>query len=233
MPTKLVISAPGAVQYVDLQLGQPGPGQVLAKSIVAGISHGTEMTAYLGTNPFIEKTFTPQRTFRAQTADDDPFFPFRWAGYELVGEVVAVGEGAQNFKIGDRVWHPTPHQTEFLFEDTDPNAIKLRPDFDLDAATLLNLTSIALGAVLDAEVKLGDVVTVFGGGIVGQMAVQLAFLSGARRVLLAEPSAERGAFAESKTAVETFDPRQDGAGLALLASGAGHGETNQWPDVAI
>ena len=224
---KLVITAPGQIGFERLALPQPEPGQVLARSFLSGISHGTEMTAYLGTSPFVEKTITKHRTFQPRV-DGAAFYPFRYAGYELIGEVIALGEGVENFCIGDRVWFPAQHQTHFVFEANDPQAFRFSASFPLEAGAMINLSSIALGAVLDAEVKLGDTVVVFGGGTVGQLVVQLAFLSGAQRVFLVEPSEERRAFATAKSAVETFDSQDGNLVSVLLSRNEGRS-----PDVVI
>lgn len=206
MAKKLIMPAPGQVDYLEIPIGQPGPGQVLARTVVSGISHGTEMTAYLGVSPFINKAMTPERTLRDKGPDDASFYPFQYAGYDAVGVVTAVGAGVTRYQPGDRVWCEVTHQTEFLFAETAPNAFKLPDAIPNDEALMLNLTSVSYGAVLDADIKLGDVVVVVGGGTVGHMAAQMANLSGARRVILLEPLEARREFAQAHTPVLTFDP---------------------------
>lgn len=70
----------------ELELKQPGPGQVLVKVIACGVCH-TDL-------------------FEATGAFGD-VFP-RVPGHEIVGDVVAVGERVSRFSNGDRVggpWH--------------------------------------------------------------------------------------------------------------------------------
>ena len=177
MAKKLIMPGPGQVDYIDIPIGQPGAGQVLARTVISGISHGTEMSAYVGDNPFIHKTMTAERTFREKVPGDPEFYPFPYAGYDAVGVVEAVGDGVSEYLPGDRVWHEVNHQSEFLFAEKAGNAFKLPAALPDDEALMLNLTSVSYGAVLDAEIKLGDVVAVIGGGTVGQMAAQMAHLS--------------------------------------------------------
>lgn len=228
MAQKLIFSAPHTVAYEELPLREPEPGEVLARTVLSGISHGTEMTAFLGTSPFIERTITPERIFRAKTSDDPDFYPFHWAGYDAVGVVERVGAGVTKYQPGDRVWRQVTHQTAFLFPEDAADAIRLADDVPDEDAIMLNLSSVSLGAIVDAEIKLGDVVAVFGGGLVGQMAVQMAYLSGARQVFLVEPTAERRTFAAAKTAVATIDPTQQTPALAIQAITDG-----KYPDVCI
>jgi 2-desacetyl-2-hydroxyethyl bacteriochlorophyllide A dehydrogenase len=229
MAKKLIMPAPGQVDYIDIPLDNPGPGQVLARTVISGISHGTEMTAYQGVSPFITKGMTAERTFRDKLPEDPDFYPFKYAGYDAVGIVKAIGEGVTKYHTGDRVWCEVTHQTEFLFHEDAPNAFKLPDTIHNDEALMLNLTSISYGAVLDAEIKLGDAVLIIGGGTVGQMAVQMANLSGARLVILVEPLAERRAFAESHTPVVTIDPKA----VESLAKTVCEINGGAFPDVVI
>ncbi len=229
MAKKLIMTAPGQVDYIDIPVGQPMPGQIQAKTVISGISHGTEMTAYQGVSPFITKGMTAERTFRDKIPEDPDFYPFKYAGYDAVGIVTEIGEGVTKYQPGDRVWCEVTHQTEFLFNENAPNAFKLPDTIQDDEALMLNLTSISYGAILDAEIKLGDAVVIIGGGTVGQMAVQMANLSGARKVIMVEPLAERRAFAEYHTAVATIDPKS----VDSLAKTVCDINDGSFPDVVI
>ena len=229
MAKKLVFPGPGQVDYIDIPIGQPAPGQVLARTVISGISHGTEISSYIGDNPFIAKTMTAERTFRAKVPGDPEFYPFMYAGYDAVGIVEAVGDGVSNYQPGDRVWCEVNHQTEFLFQQDAPNAFKLPESIPDDEALMLNLTSVSYGAVLDAEIKLGDVAAIIGAGTVGHMTAQMANLSGARRVFLVEPLATRRAFAEAHTPVTTIDPLS----VDSLAKTVRELNDGELPDVVI
>ena len=208
LSTRIVAVEPRKIAYEDFVLPVPGPGQVLARTVISGISHGTEMTAFLGTSPMIERTFGVggDRVFVDKTADDPAFYPFRYLGYDAVGIVEAVGAGVANFAEGDRIWCAARHQTRFLFDAATEEAAVLADGVANEAAIMTNLTSVALGATNDAEIKLGDAVVVVGGGVIGQLIVQMARLSGARTVFLVEPIASRRAFAAARTSIVPIDP---------------------------
>ncbi|HEY8665520.1 MAG TPA: zinc-binding dehydrogenase [Tepidisphaeraceae bacterium] len=221
MATQLIFTAPKKVGYIDLPLADPRPGEVVAKTIISGISHGTEMTGFMGTSPFITKTMTPQRTFRDKKPGDGEFYPFHHAGYDAVGIVEKVGEGVSNYRAGDRVWYGANHQTGFVFRADAADALKLPAAIPDEEAIMTNLAVVALTAVHDAEILLGGVVAVSGGGTVGQLAAQLVFLNGARRVFFIEPNKDRRAFAAARSAVEPIDPTAGSAALQIFDRNGG------------
>ena len=57
-----------------------------------------------------------------------------------------------------------------------------------------------------AQIRPGDTVCVIGGGAIGQLMVQLAKLSGAARIILSEPVAQRRQIALENGADFVIDP---------------------------
>jgi 2-desacetyl-2-hydroxyethyl bacteriochlorophyllide A dehydrogenase len=205
MAEKLIIAAPGKIAYRHVDIPEPGPGQVRLRTLLSGISHGTEMTSYLGRSPFIASTITPERIFVPKPEGASSFYPFEWAGYDLYAEVTAAGREVKTFRVGDKVYVPRPHQTEYVIDETDSEVLKLKSDTPGEDAVMIMLATVALTGIHDAEIKLGDVVVVFGGGVVGQLTAQMAFLSGASRVFLVEPNPERRKMAQALCPVEALD----------------------------
>ncbi len=228
MSKQLIFPAPLTVDYEEHTLPAPGPGQILTKAIVSGISHGTEMVSYLGKGPFMDMKMIEGRFFVPKESGDPSNYPFRYAGYDMISEVTAVGQGVANFAPGDRVFSPTPHRTECMLGAADCEVMKLSPGMLPEDAIMLSLATVAFTGVQDAEIKLGDVVVVFGGGIVGQLAVELAWLRGASRVFMVEPNAGRRAMAEARSAVETIDPLVSHPGAQIYAFNG-----KRYPDVVL
>ncbi|MGI8888484.1 MAG: zinc-binding dehydrogenase [Nocardioidaceae bacterium] len=87
--------------------------------------------------------------------------------------------------------------------------------------------AIALNAVLDADIHVGETVVVFGAGVPGQIVAQLARLNGGR-VTVVDLIAARRALAERLGAVEVLDPaRDDVAAVVRAATG------NRQPATAV
>ena len=225
---QLVFTAPQIVGYETRDLGPLTASHVRVRTTSSGISHGTEMSAFLNKQSTLERKLGPNRYFIPKTKDDPPPYPFRYAGYEAVGVIEAVGSAVSGFSPGDRVWFPAQHMTRFVFDINDGRVQKLPPHVGDEQAVLIHLTMVALNAVLDAEVKSGDLVVVFGGGTVGQLAARIALNDGASRVFLVEPIAGRRALGVQVSGVTAIDPKPAPPIEQILA--ANNGRT---PDVVI
>lgn len=81
-----VVKAGEPVVLKDLPLRQPGTGQILVKVLACGVCHSDASMANGEYGPVYERV----------------------PGHEVVGDVVAVGQGVTRFKGGERVggpWH--------------------------------------------------------------------------------------------------------------------------------
>jgi L-iditol 2-dehydrogenase len=74
-----------------------------------------------------------------------------------------------------------------------------------------------------SQVELGDVVVVIGAGPIGLMHLQLARMSGAHKVIVSEPSAQRRALAGELGATRTVDPTAENLAEIVLAETDGDG----------
>lgn len=229
MAKQLVFLAPKQVGYQQKVVAEPAAGEIRIRTLLSGISHGTEMVAWHGNSPFINQKIIEGRFFVPKEADDADFYPFCYAGYDLVGEVVSIGEGVTDFQPGDHIFAQIPHQTEALLRADDPEIFLLQPTTLPEDAIMASLAAVAYNAIHDAEIKLGDTVAIFGAGMVGQLAAQLAFLNGAGRVMLVEPRAERRTqAAHIMPVLELIDPS-----VELAAKSIYQANDKNYPDVVI
>ncbi|KAA0085584.1 alcohol dehydrogenase [Mycolicibacterium sp. P9-64] len=126
-------------------------------------------------------------------------------------------------------------QAEFVaVPHADVNLYTAPAEVSDDAAIVLTDNApTAWYAARRASVGPGDTVVVIGGGPVGQMAVQAAFLQGAARVLIVEPLEQRhaAAVALGAEAVDAADPKShirdltSGEGADAVIEAVGHDET--------
>jgi predicted dehydrogenase/threonine dehydrogenase-like Zn-dependent dehydrogenase len=96
-------------------------------------------------------------------------------GYSAAGIVIAVGSGAQEFRVGERVacaGAGYASHAEVIFVPKNLCA-KVPEAVSLEAACYATVGAIALHGVRQAEVQLGEAVAVIGLGLVGQLTVQL------------------------------------------------------------
>jgi 2-desacetyl-2-hydroxyethyl bacteriochlorophyllide A dehydrogenase len=159
-------TAPRTVELLDEERPKAGPNELVVQVHVTGISVGTEMGLYRGSE---------MRLSRAEYT-----FPIR-PGYEAVGTVVERGAEVTAFGVGDRVLCLGGHSQ---YVKTDPALTVPLPDHLGDEqATLAVLATTAQNGIRRAKIEFGDTVAVIGLGVVGLLAAQEARLAGAGRVI--------------------------------------------------
>lgn len=179
--------APRQVVVREEPVGRPGPGEVTVRAICSLISQGTEMLVHSGLVPAETPLTLP--TSRGSFA-----FPVKYA-YQIVGEVVETGAGVP-VSTGDLVFARHPHQSLFTMAYTDKHMFRVPPGLAPEQAAFANLCEVALNAMLDRPVLLGDVVVVLGQGIVGRFCARLAARTAAAVVVVDPIAARRDAEAD-------------------------------------
>ena len=174
----------------EIPVPQIRKGCVLIKTSRSLVSLGTEkMLVEFGKANFLEKA--RQQPEKVKQVFDkiktDGFKPtfdavFRKLseptplGYCNVGEVVAIGEGITEFKIGDRV-ASNGHHAEVVC--VPRNLVARIPDnVSDDKATFTVVGAIALQGIRLANPTLGETVAVIGLGLIGQLTVDLLQANG-------------------------------------------------------
>lgn len=203
----LQLSAPKQWEQIEIdEPSPPGPGEALVRIHRVGVC-GTDLGGYLGKFPFFSYPRIP--------------------GHELGVEVVAVGEGVENVKVGDRCSVEPyincqkcyscergltncceSHQTlgvmcdGGLTEKMILPARKLHPANNLsyEQSALVETLAIGCHAIDRAHVTDKDTVLVIGSGPIGLSAIEFARVAGAR-VIVADLSQTRLDFVTEKMGV--------------------------------
>jgi 2-desacetyl-2-hydroxyethyl bacteriochlorophyllide A dehydrogenase len=177
MERVVTLRGPRDVTLVEYEERQPSAGEVRVRTLYSGISAGTELTAYRGSNPSLTKQWDPERRLFVEGAPSFPYPVESW-GYEEVGEVVEIGEGVDRVGAGNRVWGVWGHRSSGVVAADHVAARKLDDGLPSLCGVFARIGAIALNAVLDADIHVGEVVAVFGQGVPGLIATQLARLNG-------------------------------------------------------
>ncbi len=220
MPEVVSFAAPYDVALVACDPQPLVPGSVRLRTWYSGISAGTELTAYRGSNPYLTRTWDAERRL---FVDGEPTFayPVQGWGYSEVGEVVEVADDVEAPAVGDVVHGIWGHRSEAVVPAAAVRDRVWTAD-DAISGTFARVGSIALNAVLAAEARLGDRVAVFGQGVIGLLATRLAVLSGAE-VVAVDTVPERLTAARAMGAAEVVSATVDGGAGAAIRAWSGGG----------
>src|SRR4051794_15582500 len=229
MSRTLVLDGPRQLRLAEQPSRSLGPGEVRLRARLSGISHGTELSLYRGTSAFTDKVFDRGlRAFVAPPAGSASAYPVT-LGYEMVSEVVEVGAEVAEVRVGDFVHTGTPHQEETVLDVAESlratyPLVVLPTSEGLERALFVSLAAVALQTVHDAEIKLGDTVSVHGLGAIGLLAVQMCALEGIQNVVGVDPDPHRREFATRLGATNVVDPSNAApVGVHIRDVNGGHG----------
>ena len=219
---------------IDSEIPKVSKGKLLIKTISSLVSTGTEkMLVDFGAAGYINKarqqpdkvkqviekikTDGVAATFDAVKSKLD--MPIQ-LGYCNVGKVCEVGNGVKGFEIGDIVVSNGSHSEYVLVSE---NLCSKVPDsVSTDDAVFTVLSSIALQGIRLSNPSIGEIFSVMGLGLVGQLAVQILLANGCK-VVAFDFNKERVEFAKKSGAdafllTDNFDPVSE---ALLLSDGYG------------
>jgi 2-desacetyl-2-hydroxyethyl bacteriochlorophyllide A dehydrogenase len=215
------VDAPGRVSIRSGTLRDPEPEEIAVRTILSGISVGTELSLFRGT---IATLGNPRWGYWS----DYPIQP----GYELVGHVTACGSDVRDVSTGDRVVCHAPHGTHATVSYQD--YVRVPPGLSEEEASLAMLGATTAHGIRKAGIVYGEQVLVLGYGIVGLLSAEHARRGGARTVYVADPVPWKQKLAAERGFCSPFDPLSDafeeqildvtqgiGVDLAIEASGNG------------
>ena len=214
MPTVVQFTEPGRVELVECPALDLPAGHFRVRTWWSGISTGTELTAFRGTNPYLTKKWDADRRLFVE-GQPTSGYPIQGWGYSEVGEVVEVAAGVTAVAPGDVVAGIWGHRSEgvVLVEAQHWRRVPagMKPVYGVFA----RVGAIALNAVLAAETRVGDHVAVFGQGVIGLLATQLARVCGSQVVAVDALAARTALAAELGAHVVVDATVAGGAGAAV------------------
>jgi len=220
VPEVVSFAGPRHVQLVPFDPEPLTAGSVRISTWYSGISAGTELTAYRGSNPYLTSSW--DATARLFVEGPPSFaYPVVGWGYSEVGQIVEAAPDVEAPRVGEVVFGIWGHRSEAVVQASAVRDQVWTADGALSGC-FARVGAIALNAVLAAEAHLGERVAVFGQGVVGLLATRLATLSGAE-VVAVDTHPRRLDAARAMGAVETYAADvPGGAGAAVRAwSGGG------------
>ncbi|MEB8341511.1 zinc-dependent alcohol dehydrogenase [Streptomyces endophyticus] len=218
-------TGPRQVEVAEHESLELPPGHLRVHTRYSGISAGTELTAYRGTNPYLTRTWDAEaRLFRDDEAGIS--YPVVGWGYSEVGEVAEVSPelaGTPGMpEVGDLVWGIWGHRSEGIVPAERMIGHTLPAGLEPLAGAFARVGAIAYNAILAGGINLGEDVAVFGQGVIGLIATRLAQLSGAR-VTAVDAMDARLESAKKYGAHATLNARTDAVAERIREATGGRG----------
>lgn len=178
MPQIVQFSAPNLVELVDCDQQTLAAGTVRIHTWFSGISAGTELTAYRGSNPYVTKNWDAERRLFTEGLPSFAYPVSGW-GYSEVGEVVEVADDVVGVSPGEVVYGIWGHRSDAVVPAAAVMGKQIPPGVDPMHGVFSRVGAVALNAVLAADPHLGERIAIFGQGVIGLLATRLVRLSGA------------------------------------------------------
>jgi threonine dehydrogenase-like Zn-dependent dehydrogenase len=198
---------------------QPGPKQLLVKTLYSLISPGTELAMYTQTHIGFSD---PTNTYAKY-----PFYP----GYTAVGRIEAAGSEVQGFASGDTLFYSGRHQTYSLVTPDQDIIMVIPQGVPHTRVPFIRMAEISFTSLLMSDLRPGDTVAVLGLGLVGNLAAQLFQIHGARvigvdlvpfrRELARQAGIEQTVAAEQQDAVSAVRELAGGDGPRIVVEATG------------
>ena len=217
----VTLTQPRAVALAREPARSLEPGEVRIRTLLSGVSAGTELAFYRGTNPYLHKRWDADRRLFVPDAQAAITYPVTLWGYEEVGEVVEAGSAAE-VPLGTHVYGTWGHRSQYIAPASYARERGLPAHVPPEVGIFSHIGPIALNGVLDTAVRLGETVAVFGLGVVGQLVAQLLRLAGAR-VIGVDLLPERRAMAARLGTPELVDPTDASPAETIKALTDGRG----------
>jgi 2-desacetyl-2-hydroxyethyl bacteriochlorophyllide A dehydrogenase len=168
---------PRTVGIREYETPEPAAGEVSVRTLYSGISAGTELTAYRGTNPYLGKQWDAEAALFLP-GQATLSYPIDVWGYSEVGKIDALGDGTAGLQVGELVWGMWSHRSYAVLPAEWLVGHRLPDSVDPLAGTFARVGAVALNAVLASGACVGETAVVFGQGVIGLLATQLLVAQG-------------------------------------------------------
>lgn len=218
-----VMTAPGKIEFREVAIPSPKPGEVLVKIMKIGVC-GSDIHVYHGKHPFTKYPVTQ--------------------GHEVSGKIAALGEGVTGFSVGQKVTiepqvfcgkcYPCTHGKYNLCEElkvmgfqttgtaseyfaVDASKVTALPQtMTYNEGAMIEPLAVTVHAVKRAGDVRGQKIAVLGAGPIGILLAQSAKALGAAQVLITDVSTPRLNLAKACGADFTVNTKEQDFGKALL-----------------
>lgn len=219
MPKQLIAAAPHVAEIKEYTDREVRGNEVKVKVLYAAPKHGTELTDFKGTSPFMKEKFDSEwQLFLPREENEESGVKFgEWnLGNMWVGRIIERGSQVRDHELGEMVCsYGGIRETQIINAVNNYRLRKLPANVSWKNAVCYDPAQFALGGVRDAGIRPGDRVAVFGLGAIGQIAAQICKRMGASLVVVLDPIEIRRQIAVKNGADVALDTSAGDIGLEL------------------
>jgi polar amino acid transport system substrate-binding protein len=187
----------GKMEILEVPFPALNKGQILVRNHYSVISAGTEgRTVTDARKGYIAKAKSRQKEVKQvldmiKTSGLLPTYKVVMnkleapspLGYSCAGEVIAVGEGVNNFKVGDRVACGGQGAFHADVVSVYKNlCVKIPKNINIKHAAFSTIASIAIQGIRQADLRFGENCVVIGLGLIGQLTIQILNAAGIKTI---------------------------------------------------
>ena len=177
MAKRIIFQEQGRVVLEDFTPPEPGPDEVLVRTLSSLISIGTETTV-------LHRNYDDDTHFARMFS-----FPQMQTGNQSIGIIEICGNDVAHLRPGDRVFIRKGHASHWTLPES---ACTPAPkETNIESAIWCGFAKIAFRAAEAAPFRLGGETLIVGAGPVGQMAARWALAAGMKRIVLCDLSSHR------------------------------------------
>lgn len=172
---------PGKVGVTEFEDAPLQDHEVRLQTLYSGFSAGTELSHYRGSNVYLHKRWDDtNRLFLSNGGAASKTYPIIGTGYEECGKIIDVGSNVTKVDVGDVVYGTWQHRTHHVVHEDYAAGRILPENLEPILGIFSQMTAISYNGILDAGIRLGETIAIFGLGVAGQICAQMAKRSGAK-----------------------------------------------------
>ncbi len=172
----VALTGPKTIGFIDeTSENRPlEPQQVRVRTMYSGLSAGTGLTYYRGSNPYLSRKWDAGlRVFMKENGPGSgTSYPVRTWGYEEVGLITECGREVEDLPEGTCIFGTWGHRTGTILQAGYARQRLLPTGVEPIQGIFSHLGAITLNGILDASIRLGETVAVFGLGVIGNLVGQ-------------------------------------------------------------
>ena len=173
--TSVIFKGPHEIGLQQDVLPSPQKDEVLIQTRFSAISAGSEILVFRGQ---ISSKLPADEKIRALKHEFK--YPFKY-GYASIGRILAVGPEVPESLLNRNVFCFNPHESHYTAHQDQ--LIAIPEDIDLPDALFLPNMETAVNFLMDGRPVIGEVVVVFGQGVVGLLTTALLAMLPLRKLV--------------------------------------------------